>query len=164
LKGIGFKEMFDWLSNSMSSVSSSSVGREFILPSINGWRISKIQTLINHIRDNGYTKRFNPRIYKSLGIEVDERQWIEIISILVRSGQFIEKLELTCPNCHEVINSYFKYQDIPFEQAISCINCDHEFEVSEKYIVLMYSFSEDFELKQELNELEKYSGILAKKD
>jgi UDP-N-acetylglucosamine 1-carboxyvinyltransferase len=126
--------------------------------------VSKIQILIQNIYNNGYAKRFNPRIYMKLGIEVDERQWIELISILVRSGQAIEKLELTCPCCNEIINSYTKYQDIPLNQTISCIHCAHEFEVSEEHIIPMYSFSESFDSEQDLSDLEKYSGILAEKD
>jgi uncharacterized protein YegL len=111
-KDLHFTEMFAYLSNSMSRVSSSSVGEKIILPSINGWGISKIQTLIKCIYENGYEKRFNPRIYKRLGIEVDEKKWIATISNMMKHRQVVEMLELTCPNCHEIINSYSKYQDL----------------------------------------------------
>jgi mRNA interferase RelE/StbE len=140
------------------------VREAFVSPSINGWKASKIQTLVKNIYERGYDKRFNPRIYNKLGIEVDERQWIEIISMLVLSGKATEQLELSCPNCHEVISSYLKYQDIPLGQNISCIHCTHDFEVSEEHIIPMYSFMENFDLTQNLSELEKSSGILAKKD
>lgn len=125
---------------------------------------NKISSLIKYIYNNGYKSRFNPRIYKSLDIEVDERRWIETISMLVRAGQATEKLELTCPNCHEMINSYIRYQDIPLEQTIGCIHCAHEFKVSEEHIIPMYSFSDNFDPMQELSMPEKYSDILAKKD
>jgi uncharacterized protein YegL/DNA-directed RNA polymerase subunit M/transcription elongation factor TFIIS len=164
LKDINFTKMFCWLSNSVSSISSSSVGGEFTLPSINEWGVSEVQTLIKYIHKNGYARRFNPRVYKKLGIEVDERQWIETISMLVRSGQATEKLELTCPNCHEIINSYHKYQDIPLDQTIRCIHCTHEFKVSEEHIIPMYSFSDNFDPIQELSVSEKYFDSLAKKD
>jgi DNA-directed RNA polymerase subunit M/transcription elongation factor TFIIS len=125
---------------------------------------NKISSLIKYIYSNGYKDRFNPRIYKSSNIEVDEKQWIEAISMLIRAGQATEKLELTCPNCHEMINSYIRYQDIPLEQTIGCIHCSHEFKVSEEHIIPMYSFSDNFDPMQELSMPEKYSGILAKKD
>jgi DNA-directed RNA polymerase subunit M/transcription elongation factor TFIIS len=125
---------------------------------------NKISSLIKYIYSNGYKDRFNPRIYKSSNIEVDEKQWIEAISMLVRAGQATEKLELTCPNCHEMIDSYVKYQDIPLEQTIECIHCDHEFEVSEEHIIPMYSFSESFDPMKELSMPGKYSDTLAKKD
>ena len=41
-----------------------------------------MESLINSIRKNGYGKRFNPRIYKTLGFELDEKKWIETISKL----------------------------------------------------------------------------------
>jgi DNA-directed RNA polymerase subunit M/transcription elongation factor TFIIS len=125
---------------------------------------NKISSLIKHIYNNGYENRFNPRIYKNLNIEVDERQWIETISMIVRAGQATEKLELTCPSCHKMIDSYIRYQDIPLEQTIGCIHCTHEFKVSEEHIVLMYSFSDSFDPMQELSMPGKYSDILAKRD
>ncbi len=124
----------------------------------------KILSLIDYIYNNGYKNRFNPRLYKSLNIEIDERQWMETISMLVKSGQATEKLELTCPNCHDRIDSYIKYQDIPLDQTIRCIHCNHEFEVSEEHIVPMYSFSESFDPTQDLSMPEKHSGSLVKKD
>jgi hypothetical protein len=137
---------------------------EFVSPSLNGWRVDKIQTLIKAIYENNYAERFNPRIYNKLGIEVDERQWIETISMLVLSEKAIEQLELICPGCHKVISSYLKYQDIPLAETISCIHCAHEFKVSEEHIIPMYSFVESFDPIQDLSELENHSGILAKKD
>jgi hypothetical protein len=123
-------------------------------------RHSKITLLIKDIHEKGYGNRFNPRIYKKLGIEVDERQWIETISRLVQSGKAIEQLDLNCPDCNKIINSYLKYKDIPLHQTIKCNHCTHEFEISEGHIILMYSFSENFDI----SETEKHSGILAKKD
>jgi DNA-directed RNA polymerase subunit M/transcription elongation factor TFIIS len=125
---------------------------------------SKIQTLIKDIYKNGYSKRFNPCIYKKMGIEVDEKKWMKTISKLVKSGQVTEALELTCPNCHEIIYSYTKYQDIPLDQTIECIHCTHEFEVSEEHVIPMYAFSDEFDPMQELSMSENYSSILAKKD
>jgi uncharacterized protein YegL len=164
LKDISLTEMFVWLSNSMSRVSSSSVGGQVILPPINGWGLSNIQTLIKYIYENGYDERFNPRVYRKLGIKVDEREWIETISKMVEHGQAKEMLELTCPNCQEIIGSYDRYQDIPLEQTIECIHCFHEFKVSEEHIIPMYSFSDSFDPMQDLSIPEKYSNILAKKD
>jgi uncharacterized protein YegL len=164
LKDTSFTEIFVWLSSSMSSVSSSSIGDNVILPSISRWGISNIQTLIENIYENGYGKRFNPRIYKKLGIKVDEREWIETISKMMKQGQVKEMLELTCPNCHEIIDNYVRYQDIPLDQTIGCIHCAHEFKVSEEHIIPMYSFSDNFDLMQEFSMPEKYSGILAEKN
>ncbi|PSB14872.1 hypothetical protein C7B61_10730 [filamentous cyanobacterium CCP1] len=108
-----------------------------------------IQSLVNAIRKSGYGKRFNPRIYKTLGFELDERKWIETISKLVRLGYLTERFELVCPDCHETIKVYFDYKDIPLDEALSCIHCGHEFEVSEEDILLTYSFKEDIELAQD---------------
>lgn len=101
---------------------------------------SKIQSLIASIRERGYGKRFNPRIYKTLGFEIDERQWIEAISKFVQLGYFLEKFELVCPACHETIHIYYDYKDIPLDEVVNCSHCDHEFEVLEDYILLTYSF------------------------
>jgi DNA-directed RNA polymerase subunit M/transcription elongation factor TFIIS len=130
----------------------------------NPFEKDRIHSLIQNIYENGYAKRFNPRIYIKLGIEVDEKQWIKTISKLVQLTYLTEELELTCPSCHEVINSYIKYQNIPLNQTIRCTCCNHEFEILEEHIVPMYSFSDSFDPIQYLNISENQSDALAKKD
>jgi hypothetical protein len=69
---------FKGLSNrSSGSVSISSAAESLTTSVAHRQELSNIQKLIKDIHDNGYAKRFNPRIYKNLGIEVNERQWIE---------------------------------------------------------------------------------------
>jgi hypothetical protein len=105
----------------------------------------KIQALITAIREHGYGKRFHPRIYKTLSIEIDEKKWIEAISKLVQLNYLIQRFELVCPACHETIKVYLEYKDIPLDETISCNHCGHDFIVSEQEILLTYSFKEDIE-------------------
>ncbi|GAB4383837.1 MAG: hypothetical protein Kow00121_46430 [Elainellaceae cyanobacterium] len=118
---------------------------------------NNIQALITSIRENGYGKRFNPRIYKTLGFEVDERKWIETISKLVQLGYLIERFELVCPACHETVSIYYSYKTIPLDEVVRCTSCGHEFEVSEHDILLTYSFKEDVDLAQEEAEALQHS-------
>jgi hypothetical protein len=119
------------------------------LPSpINNDDEARIQSLINSIREKGFGNRFNPRIYKTLDIDVDERKWFETISKLVRLGHVLESLELVCPLCHETLEIYSNYKDLPLGDTIHCSHCSHEFEVSEHDILLNYSFREDFDQGQ----------------
>jgi hypothetical protein len=123
---------------------------------------NNIQSLIKCIQEKGYGQRFNPRIYKTLGFEIDERKWMETISRYVRFGYLTEKYELSCPHCHETISSYDLYKEIPLEQTIHCIHCNHEFEVSEQHIALMYSFKEINEPSQTPGSLEEDLIVLDK--
>jgi hypothetical protein len=111
----------------------------------------RINLLVSQIQEKGFGGRFNPRIYQQLGITIDERKWIKRISEYVRQGYLAETYELMCPNCHEIIDVYSKYKDIPLDQPISCVHCAHDFEVSEERLVLMYSFIGDMELKEPLS-------------
>jgi hypothetical protein len=120
-----------------------------------------IQSLINSIRENGYGNRFNPRIYKTFGFELNEKKWIETISKLVQLGYLTERFELVCPACHETMNVYFEYKDIPLDEVVSCIHCGHEFEVSEENILLTYSFKEDFELTHNSESSQEDQVVLA---
>lgn len=120
-----------------------------------------IQSLVNAIRKSGYGKRFNPRIYRTLGFELDEKKWIETISKLVQLGHLVERFELVCPNCHETVNVYLEYKDIPLEEVVNCIHCSHEFEVSEQDILLTYSFKEDIELIQDPESFKEDQVVLA---
>lgn len=109
---------------------------------------NKIQALMTSIREKGYGKRFNPRIYKTLGFEVDERKWIEIISKLVQLDYFVERFELICPTCHETLSVYSDYKDIPLYGKASCNHCSHEFNISAHDVLLTYSFKEDIDPRQ----------------
>ncbi len=120
-----------------------------------------IQSLVNAIRKNGYGKRFNPRIYRTLGFKLNEKKWIETISKFVQLGYLLERFELVCPNCHETINTYFEYKNIPLEEVVNCIHCGHEFEVSEQDVFLTYSFKEDIESTQDPESSEKHQVVLA---
>jgi hypothetical protein len=111
----------------------------------------KMRLLVSQIQEKGFGGRFNPRVYQQLGIEIDERKWIKRISEYVRQGHLAETYELMCPNCHEIIDVYSKYKDIPLDQTISCVHCAHDFEVSEQWLVPMYSFVGDMELKEPLH-------------
>jgi hypothetical protein len=104
---------------------------------------SQIETLLNAIRSSSYSKRFSPRIYLTLGLQVEERSWIEAISKLLQAGFLSECFELCCPACHETIAVYQRYQDIPLDREISCNHCGHTFTVSERDIFLTYAFKDD---------------------
>jgi hypothetical protein len=104
-----------------------------------------IQALITSIREHNYGNRFYPRIYKTLGFEIDEKKWIETISRLVQLDYLAERFELVCPGCHETIKTYNEYKDIPLDETISCNRCGHDFKISEQEIILTYSFKEDME-------------------
>jgi hypothetical protein len=104
---------------------------------------NQIESLLKAIRSNGYGKRFSPRIYLTLGLQVDERSWIETISKLVQSGFLSERFELCCPACHETIAIYQSYKEIPIDREISCDRCRHTFTVSERDIFLTYAFKDD---------------------
>jgi hypothetical protein len=112
---------------------------------VNGTDEDKIQALITSIREHDYGKRFHPRIYKTLGFEINEKKWIETISKLVQLGHVTERFELVCPGCHETIKIYYDYNDIPLDKDISCHHCSYDFKVSEQEILLTYSFKEDME-------------------
>ncbi|WP_103670662.1 hypothetical protein [Pseudanabaena sp. BC1403] len=103
----------------------------------------QIETLLYAIRANGYGSHFSPRIYQTLGIQVQERSWIESISKLVQAGFLSESFELCCPACHETIAIYQSYKDLPLDREISCDHCGHNFTVSESDIFLTYAFKED---------------------
>ncbi len=105
---------------------------------------NKIQGLLTSIQTHGYGQRFNPRIYRTLKFEIDEKKWIEIIAKFVQLGYFVEKFELVCPICHETMSVYLDYKDIPLEKEVNCTHCGIEFEVSEQNILLTYSFKRDF--------------------
>lgn len=104
---------------------------------------NQIEHLIYTIRQEGYGKRFNPRIYQTLKIDVNEKLWMERISKLVQFGYLIESFELVCPACHETIKIYDNLTNIPLEEAKICHHCGSEFKISEKDIILMYAFRED---------------------
>jgi hypothetical protein len=103
----------------------------------------KIQALIASIRKNGYGKRFSPRIYETLGLDVDERKWMETISKLVQLGHIVERFELICAACHKTANIYLNYNEIPLDESVACIHCGQESLISEKDVFLTYSFKED---------------------
>ncbi len=104
---------------------------------------NQIEALLSAIRSSGYGKRFSPRIYLTLGLQVEERSWIETISKLVQAGFLSERFELCCPACHETITVYQRYQDIPLDRETSCDRCGHTFTVSEHDIFLTYAFKDD---------------------
>jgi len=101
----------------------------------------QIETLLHAIRSSGYGNRFSPRIYQTLGIQVQERSWIESISKLVQAGFLSESFELCCSACHETIAIYKSYKDLPLDREISCDHCGHNFTVSESDIFLTYAFT-----------------------
>lgn len=109
----------------------------------------EIQKLITSIREHGYGNRFHPRIYQTLGIEIEEKKWIETISKLVRLGHIKERFELVCPVCYETIQVYADYNDIPLEEENACNACNYKFEVSEKDILLTYSFKANTQLNKD---------------
>lgn len=104
---------------------------------------NQIGSLLSAIRSSGYGKRFSPRVYLTLGLQVEERSWIETISKLVQAGFLSERFELCCPACHETITVYQRYQDIPLDLETSCDHCGHTFTVSERDIFLTYAFKDD---------------------
>lgn len=122
----------------------------------------KIQALITSIREHGYGERFHPRIYKTLGFEINERKWIETISKLVQLGYVTERFELVCPGCHETIKIYYEYNDIPLGEDMSCNHCSYNFNVSEQEILLTYSFKEDIESSHAKSSRLEEQPILAK--
>jgi len=125
---------------------------------------NKIQSLIMAIRTNGYGTRFNPRIYRTLGFEIDEKIWMETISKLLQLGHIIEQLELVCPACYKTINVYFDYNEIPLNKVISCNHCGRDFAVSERNILLIYSFKEDIELNRDTSSSIKENQIVLAKN
>jgi len=103
----------------------------------------QIDALLLAIRSNGYGKRFSPLIYQTLGIQIQERSWMESISKLVKAGFLSEMFELCCPACHETLVVYHSYKELPLNSEISCDRCGHNFTVSERDIFLTYAFKDD---------------------
>lgn len=119
---------------------------------VNDADLADLQRLLYLIRKHGYGKRFNPRIYKQLKFDLaNERPWIETISKLVQSGYLLESFELCCPDCHETIEVYRDFHEIPLDQEMHCTHCHSGFKVSEDDIILMYSFKDVGELEENLS-------------
>ena len=116
---------------------------------------NKIQELLTSIHTHGYGQRFNPRIYRTLKFEIDERKWMEAISKFVQLGYLIERFELVCPFCHETMSVYLDYKDIPLDKVVDCTHCGIEFKISEQNVLLTYSFKRDFASGQEAQLLTK---------
>ena len=102
----------------------------------------QIDALLKSIRSNGYSNRFSERIYILLGLQVDNKLWLETLSKLVQSGYLSQNFELCCPNCHESISVYHSYRTIPLDKEIDCNHCGHNFIVSAHDIFITYSFKD----------------------
>lgn len=106
--------------------------------------IKQLDSLLFLIYDKGYHQRFNPRVYRYFGIEVNEKVWLSLLEKLSRVGLIQINFELTCPYCDETIEVYDSYDSLPIDQSKSCPNCGEAFTVSEKDIFITYSFKETF--------------------
>jgi len=106
--------------------------------------IKQLDSLLFLIYDKGYHRRFNPRVYRYFGIEVNEKVWLSLLEKLNQVGLIQVNFELTCPYCDETIEVYDSYDILPIDQSISCPNCGEAFTVSEKDIFITYSFKESF--------------------
>ncbi|RKX91687.1 MAG: hypothetical protein DRP84_11230 [Spirochaetes bacterium] len=106
--------------------------------------IKQLDSLLFLIYDKGYHQRFNPRVYRYFGMEVNEKVWLSLLEKLSKVGLMKINFEVTCPHCDETIEVYDSYDGLPIGQSKSCPNCGKEFMVSEKDIFIMYSFKETF--------------------
>jgi DNA-directed RNA polymerase subunit M/transcription elongation factor TFIIS len=123
---------------------------------------NQIESLLAAIHTGGYGKRFSPRIYLTLGLQVDERLWMEAISKLLQAGFLSERFELCCPACHETIAVYQRYQDIPLDRKVTCNHCGNTFTVSEQDIFLVYAFKDDLVTQSNKSVIDEASAALVR--
>ena len=106
--------------------------------------IKQLDSLLFLIYDKGYHQRFNPRVYRYFGMEVNEKVWLSLLEKLSRAELMQINFELTCPYCDETIEVYDNYDSLPIGRPKNCPNFGEAFTVSEKDIFITYSFRETF--------------------
>ena len=106
--------------------------------------IALYDTILYLIYDQKLYPRFHPKIYKKLGVPIEEDKWFNLLNHLSNHGYLRINFELCCSESFETIQTFKKYDDIPIGIDIVCPNCGNEFRAEEKDIFITYTFNDIF--------------------
>ncbi len=120
------------------------------LKDFNEVEIQLFDKLLYCIFIKGWHVRFNPNIYKRCNIELNEKNWLNFLEILVRENVLNVQFELMCANCSKSFKIYTKIAEIPLGQEILDDFCGESFKIESDDVFITYSFKE--------NLISNYSG------
>lgn len=97
------------------------------------------------IYERGYFRRFNARVYKYFGTNIDEEKWIKALDELTASDLLRKNFELCHPIEGNTVQFFENMSDIPLGETILLGEEEEELYVSESDVYVTYSFSDDFQ-------------------
>ena len=106
--------------------------------------ISIFDETLAQIYQRGYFNRFNPRVYKYFGINLDEDRWIQALDKLTESELLRKNFELCHPVEGNTLRLFEHMSDIPLGENIVLDDEEDELYISENDVYITYSFSDDF--------------------
>jgi hypothetical protein len=111
-------------------------------------KLKKIDALLQAVFENGYHKRFSPRVYKNFKTRFEdfvslEQDWVEVLEILSMKNYLMINFEINCSSCDAPSGLiYRKLSEIPFNSKKVCKNCGEEFIITKEDIYITYTFTD----------------------